>query len=82
MPAQMQYQPDGIHVLRISGVLKRSEFGSEQNAIAGKIDAGSLQASGIKYFALVARQHASFRKRAPYRRLRVLSVLHRQSACC
>jgi hypothetical protein len=28
-------------VLRISGVLKRSEFGAEQNAIARKIDTGS-----------------------------------------
>jgi hypothetical protein len=28
-------------VLRISGTLKQSEFGAEQNAIARKIDAGS-----------------------------------------
>ena len=32
MPVQIQYQPDDICVLRISGILKRSEFGAEQNA--------------------------------------------------
>jgi hypothetical protein len=37
----MKYQPDGICALRISGVLKRSEFGAEQSAIARKIDTGS-----------------------------------------
>jgi hypothetical protein len=41
MPVQMQYQPDDICVLRISGILKRSEFGAEQNALARKIDMGS-----------------------------------------
>jgi hypothetical protein len=41
MPVQNQYQPDDICVLRISGILKRSEFGAEQNALARKIDMGS-----------------------------------------
>jgi hypothetical protein len=41
MPVQIQYQPDDICVLRISGILKRSEFGAEQNALACKIDMGS-----------------------------------------
>jgi hypothetical protein len=41
MPAQIQYQPDDICVLRISGILKRSEFGAEQNALARKINMGS-----------------------------------------
>src|SRR6266576_3439138 len=30
MPVQIQYQPDDICELRISGTLKRSEFGAEQ----------------------------------------------------
>jgi hypothetical protein len=37
----MNYEPDDICVLRISGILKRSEFGAEQNALARKIDMGS-----------------------------------------
>jgi SpoIIAA-like len=41
MPVQIQYQPDDICVLCISGILKRSEFGAEQNALARKIDMGS-----------------------------------------
>src|SRR5258708_12159195 len=41
MPVQIQYQPDDICVLRISGILKRSEFGAEQNALARKINMGS-----------------------------------------
>ncbi|HEY4272864.1 MAG TPA: STAS/SEC14 domain-containing protein [Candidatus Udaeobacter sp.] len=41
MPVEMKDEPDGICVLRISGVLKRSEFGAEQTAIARKIDTGS-----------------------------------------
>ena len=41
MPVQIQYQPDDICVLRISGILKQSEFGAEQNALARKIDMGS-----------------------------------------
>ena len=38
---EMKYEPDGICALRISGILKRSEFGAEQNALARKIDMGS-----------------------------------------
>lgn len=41
MPVQIQYQPDDICVLRISGILKRSEFAAEQNALAHQIDSGS-----------------------------------------
>jgi hypothetical protein len=41
LPAQIQYQTDDIFVLRISGVLKRSEFGAEQSALARFIDTGS-----------------------------------------
>ena len=41
MPVQVQYQPDDICVLRISGILKRSEFRAEQSALARKIDMGS-----------------------------------------
>jgi hypothetical protein len=38
MPAQIQYQADDIFVLRISGILKRSEFGAEEEALARRID--------------------------------------------
>jgi hypothetical protein len=38
---EMKYEPDGVYVLRVSGVLKRSDFGAEQNALAHKIDTGS-----------------------------------------
>jgi hypothetical protein len=41
MPTQIQYEPNDICVLRISGILKRSEFGAEQSALARKIDIGS-----------------------------------------
>src|SRR5438876_12110266 len=41
MPVQIQYQPDDICVLRISGILKRSEFAAEQSALARQIDSGS-----------------------------------------
>jgi stage II sporulation SpoAA-like protein len=41
MPVEMKYELDGICTLRISGVLKRSEFGAEQNALARDIDVGS-----------------------------------------
>jgi SpoIIAA-like len=37
----MKYEPNDICVLRISGILKRSEFGAEQTALARRIDAGS-----------------------------------------
>jgi hypothetical protein len=41
MPVQIQHQPDDIWVLRISGILKESEFSAEQSALARKIDSGS-----------------------------------------
>jgi hypothetical protein len=41
VPLQIQYQPDDIYVLRISGILKRSEFAAEQSALARQIDSGS-----------------------------------------
>jgi hypothetical protein len=41
MPVQIQYQPDDTCVLRISGILKRSEFAAEQSALARQIDSGS-----------------------------------------
>ena len=41
MPVQIQYRPNDIYVLRISGILKRSEFAAEQSALARQIDSGS-----------------------------------------
>ena len=41
MPLQIQYQPHDMYVLRISGILKRSEFAAEQSALARQIDTGS-----------------------------------------
>jgi hypothetical protein len=41
MPVQIQHQPHDISVLRISGILKRSEFAAEQSALARQIDTGS-----------------------------------------
>jgi len=41
MPVQIHYEPNDICVLRISGTLKRSEFGAEEKALARRIDAGS-----------------------------------------
>jgi len=41
VPLQIQYQPHDIYVLRFSGILKRSEFAAEQNALARQIDTGS-----------------------------------------
>lgn len=41
MPVQMNYEPNDICVLRISGILKRSEFGAEKKALARHIDTGS-----------------------------------------
>ena len=40
MPANLELEPDGISVLRISGKLKRSEFGAAQETIARTIDTG------------------------------------------
>src|SRR5438094_10281632 len=41
MSVQMQYEPNDICVLGMSGILKRSEFGTEQSALARHIDTGS-----------------------------------------
>ena len=41
MPVQIQHQPDDTYVLRISGILRRSEFGAEQTELATHIDTGS-----------------------------------------
>ena len=41
MSLQIEYEADDICVLRISGVLKQSEFRREQTALARKIDSGS-----------------------------------------
>ena len=38
MAVQMKYEPNDICVLRISGILKRSEFGAEESALASHID--------------------------------------------
>lgn len=40
MPADILYEPNNICVMQISGLLKRSEFGSSQNSIGKKIDGG------------------------------------------
>jgi Protein of unknown function (DUF3478). len=41
MPVQIKYEPNDICVLRISGILERSEFGAEKGAFARNIDTGS-----------------------------------------
>jgi hypothetical protein len=41
MPLQIKYEPNQTCVLRISGILKRSEFGAEEKALARHIDSGS-----------------------------------------
>ena len=41
MPVQIKYEPNETCVLRISGILKRSEFGAEERALARHIDTGS-----------------------------------------
>ena len=41
MAAKIDYEPNDICVLRISGTLKQSEFAVEQAALAGKIDVGA-----------------------------------------
>ena len=40
MPANLELEPDGLCVLRISGKLERSEFGVAQEAMTRTIDAG------------------------------------------
>ena len=41
MPATIEYESNDICVLRISGILKRSEFAAAQSSLGEKIDAGS-----------------------------------------
>jgi hypothetical protein len=41
MPVQIQHQSNDTYVLRISGILKQSEFGAEQTELARHIDTGS-----------------------------------------
>jgi hypothetical protein len=41
MSLTIEYEPDDIYVLRISGILKRDEFAAAQKKLAGKIDAGA-----------------------------------------
>jgi hypothetical protein len=41
MPVQMKPEPNDICVLRITGILKRSEFGAEESVLARNIDTGS-----------------------------------------
>ena len=41
MPAAISCEPNDIFVLQISGMLKRSEFATQQELIAKKIDAGT-----------------------------------------
>ena len=41
MPLQVTSEPNEIYVLRISGILKRSEFAASQKDLARKIDTGS-----------------------------------------
>ena len=41
MPVTMNYEPNDVCVMRMSGTLKRSEFAAQQDALADRIDAGS-----------------------------------------
>ena len=41
MPVQVDYQPNDVCLLRISGLLKQSEFAATQKDLARKIDGGS-----------------------------------------
>jgi hypothetical protein len=41
MPVQIEHDTNDTCVLRISGILKQSEFGAEQSTLARKIDTGS-----------------------------------------
>lgn len=40
MAVQIEYEADDIYVLRMSGILKQSEFSAEQTALARNIDTG------------------------------------------
>ncbi len=41
MPVQVEYEPNDVCVLRIGGILKRSEFAATQQDLARKIDSGA-----------------------------------------
>ena len=41
MALKIDYEPGDICVLRISGILKQTEFAAEQSALSQKIDTGS-----------------------------------------
>ena len=41
MPIHIEPHSNDVYVLRMSGILKRSEFGAEQSALARNIDIGS-----------------------------------------
>ena len=53
MPVQMKYEPNDICVLRISGILKRSEFGAEERALARHIVWRHFWAIQIILFLLI-----------------------------
>ena len=40
MPVNIELEPDNLYVMRISGILNRSEFGGTQTVAARAIDAG------------------------------------------
>ena len=41
MPLQIDYEPNNVCVLRMSGLLEQSEFARSQKSIAARIDTGS-----------------------------------------
>ena len=41
MPIKIETQNDDVSVLRVSGILKQSEFRAQQTALAANIDSGS-----------------------------------------
>ncbi len=41
MPLQVEYKPNDVCELHISGILKQSEFAATQKDLASKIDSGS-----------------------------------------
>jgi len=41
MPTNIQREPNNIYVMHFSGLVKRSEFGAGQSAMAREIDAGA-----------------------------------------
>ena len=41
MPAKIDYEPNDICVMHLSGLLKQSEFNAGQNTVGNQIDAGT-----------------------------------------